>query len=199
MYCIIKCIVQGKQARVKNADLRHPSCTVVIQKRKSASPVLNVLISPDQDTKDICDNRDLLSIEVSILILVLRFLISFFIKIICAGPIYYCHITCNHMRCSSQTLSSAYINNRLCASVFRRKKTHTIKPTFTSSPTACSYVSQISRPHILLMFLYRVHIHHSLSLSLYILLILSAGSVRFSADFHRPDVTKHLTEVVSLL
>ena len=29
MYCIIKCIVQGKQARVK--------------KRKSASPVLNVL------------------------------------------------------------------------------------------------------------------------------------------------------------
>ena len=29
MYCIIKCIVQGKQARVKNADLRHPSCTVV--------------------------------------------------------------------------------------------------------------------------------------------------------------------------
>ena len=30
MYCIIKCIVQGKQARVKNADLRHPSCTVVM-------------------------------------------------------------------------------------------------------------------------------------------------------------------------
>ena len=29
MYCIIKCIVQGKQARVKNAYLRHPSCTVV--------------------------------------------------------------------------------------------------------------------------------------------------------------------------
>ena len=43
MYCIIKCIVQRKQARVKNADLRHPSCTVVMQKRKSASPVLNVL------------------------------------------------------------------------------------------------------------------------------------------------------------
>ena len=43
MYCIIKCIVQGKQARVKNPDLRHPSCTVVMQKRKSASPVLNVL------------------------------------------------------------------------------------------------------------------------------------------------------------
>jgi len=35
--------VQGKQARVKNADLRHPSCTVVMQKRKSTSPVLNVL------------------------------------------------------------------------------------------------------------------------------------------------------------
>jgi len=43
MYCIIKCIVQGKQSRVINADLRHPSCTVVMQKRKSASPVLNVL------------------------------------------------------------------------------------------------------------------------------------------------------------
>ena len=43
MYWIIKCIVQGKQARVQNADLRHPSCTVVMQKRKSASPVLNVL------------------------------------------------------------------------------------------------------------------------------------------------------------
>ena len=25
MYCIIKCNVQGKQARVKNANLRHPS------------------------------------------------------------------------------------------------------------------------------------------------------------------------------
>jgi len=25
MYCIIKCIVQGKQARVKNANLHHPS------------------------------------------------------------------------------------------------------------------------------------------------------------------------------
>jgi len=35
--------VQGKKARVKNADLRHPSCTVVMWKRKSASPVLNVL------------------------------------------------------------------------------------------------------------------------------------------------------------
>ena len=34
MYCIIKCIVRGKQARVKNADLRHPSCAVVMQKRK---------------------------------------------------------------------------------------------------------------------------------------------------------------------
>ena len=36
MYCINKCIVHGKQARVKNADFR--------QKRKSASPVLNVLM-----------------------------------------------------------------------------------------------------------------------------------------------------------
>ena len=31
MYCIIKCIAQGKQARVKNADLRHPSCNVKTQ------------------------------------------------------------------------------------------------------------------------------------------------------------------------
>jgi len=45
MYCIIKCIVQGKEVRVKNADLRHPSFTVVTLKRKFASPVLNVLKS----------------------------------------------------------------------------------------------------------------------------------------------------------
>ena len=47
MYCIIKCIVEGKQARIKNADLRHPSCTVVMQKRKYASPVLNMLRKND--------------------------------------------------------------------------------------------------------------------------------------------------------
>ena len=44
MYCIIKCIVQGKQAHVKNADFASSvlhSCNV---RRKSASPVLNVLI-----------------------------------------------------------------------------------------------------------------------------------------------------------
>jgi hypothetical protein len=35
--------VRGNQARVKNADLRHSSFTVVMQKRKFASPVLNVL------------------------------------------------------------------------------------------------------------------------------------------------------------
>ena len=39
----VKSIVQAKQARVKNADLRHPSCAVVMKKRKFASPVLNVL------------------------------------------------------------------------------------------------------------------------------------------------------------
>ena len=47
MYCVIKCIVQGNQARVKNADLRHPSCTVVMYKHKSASPVLNVLTNAE--------------------------------------------------------------------------------------------------------------------------------------------------------
>jgi len=30
MYCVIKCIVRGNRARVKNADLRHPSYTVVM-------------------------------------------------------------------------------------------------------------------------------------------------------------------------
>ena len=49
MYYIIKCIVQGKQALVKNADLRHPPYTVVMQKRKSASPVLNVLQLKERD------------------------------------------------------------------------------------------------------------------------------------------------------
>ena len=43
MYCVIKCIVRRNQARVKNADLLHPSCTVVMYRRKSASPVHNVL------------------------------------------------------------------------------------------------------------------------------------------------------------
>ena len=43
MYCVIKCIVRGNPARVKNADLRHPSCTVVMYRRKFASPVHNVL------------------------------------------------------------------------------------------------------------------------------------------------------------
>jgi len=43
MYCVIKCIVHGNQARVKNAYLRHPSCTVIMYRRKSASPILNVL------------------------------------------------------------------------------------------------------------------------------------------------------------
>ena len=44
MYCVIKFIVHGNQAHVKNADLRHLSCTVVMYRRKSASPVHNVLI-----------------------------------------------------------------------------------------------------------------------------------------------------------
>jgi len=43
MYCVIKCIVRGNQARVKNADLRHPCFTVVMQRHKSATPVYIVL------------------------------------------------------------------------------------------------------------------------------------------------------------
>jgi hypothetical protein len=39
--CLIKCIVCGNQSRVKNADLRHPSCRAVMYKRKSALPVHN--------------------------------------------------------------------------------------------------------------------------------------------------------------
>ena len=44
MCCIVKCIWHRNQAHVKNADLCHPSCTVVMQRRKSASPVLIVLM-----------------------------------------------------------------------------------------------------------------------------------------------------------
>jgi len=45
MYCVIKCIVRGNQAHIKNADLRHPSYTLVMYRHKSASPVHNVLRS----------------------------------------------------------------------------------------------------------------------------------------------------------
>jgi hypothetical protein len=47
MYCVVKCIVRGNQACVKNADLRHPSRTVVMYRRKSVSPVHNVLINTE--------------------------------------------------------------------------------------------------------------------------------------------------------
>ena len=53
MYCIIECSAQGKQARVINADLRHPSCTDVMQKRKSASTVLTVLTCPTSQLRPI--------------------------------------------------------------------------------------------------------------------------------------------------
>jgi hypothetical protein len=48
--------VRGNQARVENADLRHSSFTVVMQKRKKrkfASPILNVLIIGKQTLTDI--------------------------------------------------------------------------------------------------------------------------------------------------
>jgi len=45
MYRVIKCTVRRKQGRVKNADLRHPSYTVVMYRRKSVSPVHNVLMT----------------------------------------------------------------------------------------------------------------------------------------------------------
>ena len=43
-----QCIVRGSQARVKNADLRHPSCTVVMYRRKCVSPVHNVIVRRKQ-------------------------------------------------------------------------------------------------------------------------------------------------------
>ena len=43
MCCVVQSIRRRNQALVKNADLRHPFCTVVMQWRKSASPVLIVL------------------------------------------------------------------------------------------------------------------------------------------------------------
>ena len=59
MYCIIKCIVQGKQARVKNEDLHHPSCTVVMKKRKSAPPVHNVLTIRQETSRAPCKSGQL--------------------------------------------------------------------------------------------------------------------------------------------
>jgi hypothetical protein len=45
-----QCIVRGNQARVKNADFRHPSCTVVMYRSKSASLVHSVLNLAGEDT-----------------------------------------------------------------------------------------------------------------------------------------------------
>ena len=43
MCCVVKCIQRRNQVRVKNVDLCDPSCTVVMQRHKSASPFLSVL------------------------------------------------------------------------------------------------------------------------------------------------------------
>jgi hypothetical protein len=59
MYCVIKCIVRGHKACVKNTDLRHPSCTVVMYKHKSASPVLNVLSEQTVPTRALCGVTDI--------------------------------------------------------------------------------------------------------------------------------------------
>ena len=42
MYCIIKCIVQGKQARVKNANLRHPSS--MCKEKACSESISNVIL-----------------------------------------------------------------------------------------------------------------------------------------------------------
>jgi len=47
MYCVIVMCVETKRV-LKKADLRHPSCTVVMYRRKSASPVHNVLTTHGQ-------------------------------------------------------------------------------------------------------------------------------------------------------
>ena len=54
MYCVIKCVVRGNQARVKNAHLRHPSCTVVMYRHKSASPVHSVLRRLEREIFVLC-------------------------------------------------------------------------------------------------------------------------------------------------
>ena len=45
--------------RVKNADVCHPSCTVVMYRRKSAPPVHNVLIigQPDHMLRDLRNSK----------------------------------------------------------------------------------------------------------------------------------------------
>jgi len=51
LHVLRNCYVIVNQARVKNADLRHPSCTVVMYRRKSASTVLNVLTCMNQSPR----------------------------------------------------------------------------------------------------------------------------------------------------
>ena len=43
--------MRGNRARVENADVRHPSSTVVMHRRKSASPDNNVLLQKHNRTK----------------------------------------------------------------------------------------------------------------------------------------------------
>ena len=52
MYCIIKCIVQGKQARVKNAIcITRPQC-VKIQEQQKQRAILNVSQFNDGGSKN---------------------------------------------------------------------------------------------------------------------------------------------------
>ena len=44
--------MRGNQARIKITDVRHPSPTVLMHRRKSASPVHNVLIHSMRAQKD---------------------------------------------------------------------------------------------------------------------------------------------------
>jgi hypothetical protein len=95
-------------------------------------------------------------------------------------------------------MSSACVTNRLLRFRLQKKEDGLLYPTHVYViSNSCSHVSEISKHHILLMFLHLMHIHQILSLS--ILLTPSAGRVRLSADFRRPDVTKYLTEVGRLL
>ena len=69
--------MRGNQARVKNADVRHPSSTVVMHRRKSASPVHNVLTGCNKEVE--CHKN----LSLLVLLLYVKFLAAWTISEIC--------------------------------------------------------------------------------------------------------------------
>jgi hypothetical protein len=83
------------QALVKNADLRHPSCTVVMYRRKSASPVRNVLRLTSHTQKKRLSNLTALSHVISITCN-LNILTKFPEQSLLANQVFEaCHVVCN--------------------------------------------------------------------------------------------------------